>query len=120
MKKLELTKTFYFDAAHNLSKVPPEHKCSNVHGHTFRVDVTISGEVNQQQGWVMDFGDIKSIVQPVIDRLDHHYLNQIKGLEKGTSELLVMWLWDRIKPLLPKLTKIVVWESPNSHCTYSE
>ncbi len=119
MKEMELTKTFYFDAAHRLSTVNQDHKCSRIHGHTFRVDIVISGEVNEEYGWVMDFGKIKEIVNPFIDCLDHEFLNEIPGLEIGTSENLVEWLWGKLNPLLPGLKKIVVWESPRSQCSYT-
>ena len=119
MKEMELTKTFYFDAAHRLSTVEDEHKCSRIHGHTFRVDVIVKGSVDEKYGWVMDFGKIKEIVEPVIDSLDHEFLNEIPGLEIGTSENLVSWLWNKLDSLLPGLKKIVVWESPQSQCSYT-
>jgi 6-pyruvoyltetrahydropterin/6-carboxytetrahydropterin synthase len=114
----ELIKTFRFDAAHTLSAAPDGHKCRNLHGHSYRVDIHVAGEVDPQRGWVMDFGDLKKIVNPLIDQLDHSMLNEIPGLENSTSERLGKWLWDRIRPALPQLTAITVWESDSSRCVY--
>jgi 6-pyruvoyltetrahydropterin/6-carboxytetrahydropterin synthase len=111
---MRIYRAFTFDAAHRLPNLPSTHKCSNLHGHTFRVEIHVNSELNVKFGWVMDFGDIKGYVEPLIDELDHHYLNDIEGLENPTSENISKWLWKRIQPNLPILTKIVVQESPNS------
>lgn len=117
--KVELSRTFRFEAAHRLTGVPPEHKCARLHGHSFKVDVLVRGPVDPATGWLMDFGDLKKIVQPLIDRLDHNYLNEIDGLENPTSEVLAGWLWERIEPLLPGLLAVItVHETCNAHCTY--
>jgi 6-pyruvoyltetrahydropterin/6-carboxytetrahydropterin synthase len=114
----ELVKTFEFAAAHSLDNAPDGHKCRSVHGHSYRVDVHVTGPVIPQRGWVIDFGMLKDIVQPVIDRLDHCNLNDVEGLEHTTSEMLAKYLWDRIKTALPMLSAITVWESSTSRCTY--
>ena len=114
----ELTKTFRFEAAHSLPNVPEGHKCRRLHGHSYRVDVHVAGEPGADTGWVVDFGDIKQAVAPVLDKLDHRCLNDIPGLENSTSELLCKYLWDRIQPHLPTLSAITVWESDTSRCTY--
>ncbi len=114
----ELVKTFRFDAAHALPNVPPGHKCSVLHGHGYRLDIHVTGEVDPEFGWVMDFGKIKATVAPLVDRLDHSRIDEILGLENSTSELLAAWLWDRIRPDLPELSKIVICESDASRCIY--
>jgi len=114
----ELTKTFRFEAAHSLPNVPEGHKCRRLHGHSYRVDVHVAGEPDAETGWVVDFGDIKQTVAPVLDELDHRCLNDIPGLENSTSERLCKYLWDRIQPKLPGLTAITVWESNTSRCVY--
>ncbi len=116
--KAELVRTFKFDAAHSLPNVPSDHKCAGLHGHTYRVDVHVTGEVDPDSGWVMDFGDIKRAVQPVIDRLDHRLMNEIEGLSNSTSELLGHWLWERIRPNLPGLSAVIVYETEASKCIY--
>jgi len=116
--KAELVKTFRFDAAHALPNVPPGHKCAGPHGHSYRVDIHVIGEVDPAVGWVMDYGQIKQVVGPLIDQLDHRNLNDIPGLENSTSELLAEWLWQRIEPELPGLTAVVIHESDTARCIY--
>jgi len=117
---MEIFKEFTFEAAHRLPNLPPEHKCSRLHGHSFRVRVCVAGTVDERTGWVMDFGDIKAACKPVIDELDHRYLNEIPGLENPTSERIAMWLWHRLRPLLPQLSAIEVRETCTAGCRYTE
>jgi 6-pyruvoyltetrahydropterin/6-carboxytetrahydropterin synthase len=112
-------KTFTIDAAHRLPNVPVTHKCRNIHGHTFRIEIHVNGPIQEEFGWVMDFADITTVFKPIKDQLDHKYLNDIKGLENPTSENLAKWLWRHLKLPLPILTKIVVQESPDSGCIYT-
>ncbi len=115
--KAELSKTFRFDAAHRLPNVPCGHKCASMHGHGYRVTVVVSGKVDPQTGWVMDFGKINDLVEPLIKQLDHAVLNEIAGLDNPTSEILAKWFWDRIAPTLPELSAVTVAESDTSSCT---
>ncbi len=120
MEEIELVREFTFDAAHLLPNVPDGHKCKRLHGHTFRFRIHLKGEVDSQTGWLMDFGEIKRIVKPLIENyLDHYYLNDIEGLENPTSENLAIWIWRKLKPELPLLCKITVLETCNSACIYS-
>jgi 6-pyruvoyltetrahydropterin/6-carboxytetrahydropterin synthase len=116
--KAELVKTFAFEAAHNLPGMPAGHKCRNMHGHSYRVDIHVAGMVDPQTHLVIDFGIIKQTVEPVIDQLDHRCLNEVPGLANPTSEMISKYLWDNIKPALPQLTQVVVWESDTSRCIY--
>ena len=115
---MNIFKEFNFEAAHKLPLVPSTHKCSNLHGHSFKVKVYVEGPLNKM-GWVMDFAELKNICAPYIDQLDHAYLNEIHGLENPTSENIAIWLWDRLRPLLPQLSTIAVMETCNSGCEYS-
>lgn len=115
---MDIYKEFTFEAAHRLPNVPDGHKCKRLHGHSFRVEVHVSGPLDATLGWVMDFADLKRVVKPVIARLDHYYLNDIPGLENPTSEVVARWLWQEIKPLLPELSRIVVKETCTSGCVY--
>lgn len=114
----ELIKTFHFEAAHTLPNCPPGHKCRRLHGHSYQVDIHVAGPVDERTGWVIDFGIIKQVVGPILDELDHRCLNEIPGLENSTSELIGKWLWGRIKPSLPGLSAITIWESRTSRCVY--
>lgn len=115
---VELTRTFQFSAAHSLPAAGEQHPCHAVHGHNFSVEVTVAGTPDPRTGWVIDFGEIKRAVGPVITRLDHHLLNEIPGLENPTSENLARWLWEQLRPRLPGLARIGVSETPGTLCTY--
>lgn len=115
---MELRKTFHIEAAHRLPNVPAGHKCARLHGHSWRIEVAIEGPVGDQTGWVMDFADLKAAFQPVYERIDHHYLNDIPGLENPTSERLALWIWNELKPRLPLLSELVVAETCTSACVY--
>ncbi len=116
--KLELRKTFQFEAAHLLPKLPPAHKCRRLHGHSFQVEVVVAGEADPKLGWVMDYADITAAFKPIWEKLDHHYLNEIRGLENPTSEIVAAWIWKQLKPKLPLLTEIVVAETCTARCVY--
>ena len=115
---MEIFKAFAFEAAHRLPNVHPRHKCGRLHGHSFRVEVHVKGEVGPQSGWVVDFADVGAAFKPLLDHLDHYYLNDIEGLSNPTSEVLAVWIWNRLKPTLPLLSKVVVRETCNSGCVY--
>ncbi len=116
---VELTKEYRFEAAHRLPKVPPGHKCHRLHGHSFVIEVTVAGEVDEASGWLVDFGDITAVVEPLLrNELDHRTLNDVPGLENATSEVLSGWLWRRLAPLLPGLVAITVHETCTARCTY--
>jgi 6-pyruvoyltetrahydropterin/6-carboxytetrahydropterin synthase len=115
---VELFKEFAFEAAHRLPRVPDGHKCARLHGHSFRVEVHVEGSVDPVTGWVCDFADLSAAATPVIEQLDHRYLNEIEGLENPTSEVLAHWLWARLLPRLPALSSIVVRETCTSGCVY--
>ena len=115
---MQLFKIYTFESAHRLPNVPAGHKCSRLHGHSFRLEIHIEGPVDPTMGWVMDFGDVSKTFQPVYDSLDHHYLNEIPGLENPTSEVIVKWIWDKLKPKLPLLKRLVLSETCTSGCSY--
>ena len=115
---MHIFRAFTIEAAHRLPNVPPGHKFSRLHGHSFRIELQLSGEVDAHSGWVMDFADVKGAFQSTFDRLDHHYLNEIPGLENPTSENLARWIWNDVKPRLPLLSKVTVHETCTSGCVY--
>ena len=115
---MELKKQFNFDAAHFLPHVPEGHKCNRLHGHGFKITITVKGPVDPSHGWVMDFGEISAKTKNIINDLDHHYLNEIPGLENPTSENLCLWVWKKLKPELPLLYSIEINETCTSSCIY--
>ncbi len=115
---MEIYKAFSFEAAHRLPNVPEGHKCGRLHGHSYHLELHLRGALNERLGWVIDYGDIKAVFQPILDQLDHRYLNEIEGLENPTSEQVARWIWDRTKPVLSGLSKVVVKETCTSGCVY--
>ena len=115
---MDIFKTFTIEAAHRLPNVPPGHKSARLHGHSFVVELHVSGDPGVASGWVMDFGDIKAAFRPLYEQLDHHYLNEVQGLENPTSERLAIWIWERLQPALPQLCEVVVRETCTSGCRY--
>lgn len=114
----ELFKVFTVEAAHRLPNVPVGHKCARLHGHSFRIEVHVRGAIGMDTGWVIDFADIKSAFEPILDQLDHRYLNEVEGLDNPTTENLARWIWFRLIPTLPQLAKIVVAETCTSGCSF--
>jgi 6-pyruvoyltetrahydropterin/6-carboxytetrahydropterin synthase len=115
---MEIFWEFKFEAAHRLPNVPTDHKCSRLHGHSYQVQVHVKGPMEAQSGWVIDFGNIKDACKPVIDRLDHYYLNEITGLENPTSERLAAWIWNELAASLPMMSAVQVRETCTSGCVY--
>ena len=115
---MEIFKEFTFEAAHRLPNVAPDHKCFRLHGHSFRVSVHLTGPLGAESGWVRDFRDISCAMAPLLEVLDHNYLNEIDGLENPTSEILARWIWQRLGAGLPELSQVVVRETCNSGCVY--
>ena len=116
--RVNLTKSFTFEAAHWIPTFPEGHKCRRLHGHSFHVDVVVEGEVPPEQGYLVDFGDLKKAIAPVIDKLDHRLLNEIPGLENPTSEMVAYWIWQELSPNVPLLAEVRVKETCTSACGY--
>jgi 6-pyruvoyltetrahydropterin/6-carboxytetrahydropterin synthase len=116
---VEIFKAFTLESAHRLPNVPAGHKCARLHGHSFRVEIHVSGPVDPQLGWVLDFADVKASFDPLFRQLDHNYLNDVPGLENPTSENLARWIWQKLEPSLPQLSAVVVHETCTSGARYT-
>ena len=116
--RVRLVKTFTFEAAHFLPSFPDGHKCRRMHGHSFKVDVFVEGDIPAGQYHLLDYGDMQAVIEPIRGQLDHYCLNEIAGLANPTSEMIAKWLWDRLKPALPLLVQISVAETCASACEY--
>ncbi|HSQ40902.1 MAG TPA: 6-carboxytetrahydropterin synthase QueD [Fibrobacteraceae bacterium] len=115
-----ICKSFTFEASHFLPRVPEGHKCHRMHGHSYELQLELTGAVDPVAGWVQDFGEISRIVKPIINNeLDHRFLNEIHGLENPTAELIAKWIWDRLKPQLSALSKVRLSETRTSWCEYT-
>jgi len=116
--QIELRKTFQFEAAHLLPRLPRTHKCRRLHGHSFKVEIAVFGDCDPRLGWLVDYADLSTAFKPIWQKLDHYYLNDIPGLENPTSENLAVWIWRRLQRRLPLLTEVVVAETCQSRCVY--
>jgi 6-pyruvoyltetrahydropterin/6-carboxytetrahydropterin synthase len=114
----EIFKLFTIEAAHRLPNVPEGHKCSRLHGHSFVIEIHVTGLVDTHTGWVVDFAEISKAFAPLYEVLDHHYLNEVDGLDNPTSENLAKWVWDRMKPALLELSCVTVRETCTCGCSY--
>ena len=117
--KSSVIKSFTFEAAHFLPHAPPGHKCRRIHGHSFRCEIEVSGEVDPVTGFVVDFAEISAACRPLRDLLDHRFLNQdVPELENPTSEMICGWIWEKLKPALPGLSGVVLHETCSARCEY--
>lgn len=109
---MRIAAQFGFEAAHRLPLLPDGHKCKNLHGHNYKLEVAVYGTLDKR-GFVMDYAELDEIVDPLVKRLDHRYLNEIEGLENPTSEVLAEWFLSRIKSQMPSKTVTVrIYETP--------
>ncbi len=113
-----IARAFTFEAAHRLPNVPATHRCYGLHGHSYRVVLRLEGRVDPHTGFVADFFDIDDAFKPVLDELDHGCLNDLAGLENPTAENIAIWIWRRVKPEMPPLSGIVVYETPDCWAEY--
>lgn len=116
--KVRLVQEFRFEAAHWLPKVHAGHKCARLHGHSYRIEVAVTGQVNEETGWFIDYQRLHDAWTPLFGMLDHHCLNEVKGLENPTSEILSRWLWDHLSPTLAGLERVTVFETNDARCEY--
>ncbi|ABD08566.1 6-pyruvoyl tetrahydropterin synthase and hypothetical protein [Rhodopseudomonas palustris HaA2] len=116
---MKITQAFRFEAAHQLPNVPETHRCRRMHGHSYRVELQLSGPINPTTGFVLDFFEIEAAFGPLLARLDHYCLNDIEGLENPTAENIAIWIWDRTKPGLPALSNVRVYETPDCWADYA-
>ncbi len=116
--RARLTKDFRFEAAHTLPSLPDGHKCRRMHGHSFKVEISIEGEVDERIGWIYDHKRISDAMAPLLDQLDHGYLNDIEGLESPTIERMAAWFWRKLEPQLPGLAEIAIYETPTARCSF--
>ena len=113
----EISENFYFEAAHRLPRVPAGHKCARVHGHSFRVEITLRGVVDPHLGWIVDFDELVAAWKPLHEAIDHRLLNDVAGLENPTSEMLAGWIMDRLQVKGAQVWKVKVFETCTSSAT---
>jgi len=111
-------RTYRFESAHQLPHLPDGHKCKNLHGHNYRVEIVKQGTPDAR-GFVQDFAEIDAEIAPLVKMVDHRLLNEVPGLENPTSENLARWVWNALKPRLPLLDHVVIHETCTSRCVYT-
>lgn len=109
---ITIAKRFHFDAAHRLFTLPESHKCHRLHGHTYEVEIRLAGTIDDR-GFIVDYEEIAAAWAPISDELDHRYLNEIRGLEVPSTEVLVKWIFERLvsTPIGKYLVAVRVAES---------
>ena len=103
-----LSAEFFFEAAHRMPFFPEGHPNARLHGHSYKVKVTVRGEVDPQTGFVIEHGKLEDLLKPIQEELDHCYLNEIRGLELPTGEVIARWIWMKLKSLVPHLVEVSV------------
>ncbi len=115
---MEVYKTFSIEAARSLPNLPEGHPCKKIHGHSFKITITVEGQINEDIGFVIDFSEIDTAFSSVHKIIDHSYLNDIKGLENPSSENLCKWIWTKLIDSLDGLKKIEIKETDSTGCIY--
>ena len=115
---MDVFKDFTFEAAHWLPNVGRTHQCARMHGHSYTVTISVTGEVGDYTGWVVDYADISEAFAPILRQLDHHTLNDYAELSNPTAENLARWIWRRLSPSLPGLSQVSIRETPTAGCSY--
>lgn len=115
---MEIYRVFHLQCARRLPALPATHPCSRVHGHSFRIELRVAGELHPEFGWVVDFAELDAAWAAIHAALDHRYLNDVEGLSNPTSEHLALWLWERLRGALPGMSEIRVGEAHDIGCIY--
>lgn len=115
--RTEISRSYRIEAAHRLPHVPADHKCARLHGHSFQITLHVRGEVDPKLGWIIDFADLDRAFAPLFAQLDHHYLNEVPGLENPTSELLARFVLERVRLPAGRLAAVSIAETCTSGCT---
>lgn len=116
--KFELRQHFQIESARWLPHLPEGHPCARMHGHSFKIIVTMVGDRDPHVGWVIDYHEVTKRMEPLLAKLDHRVLNEVPGLENPTSENLAYWLYEVARGVIPQLTRVTVAETPSTECSY--
>jgi 6-pyruvoyltetrahydropterin/6-carboxytetrahydropterin synthase len=115
---MKISQAFRFEAAHRLPNVPEMHRCHRLHGHSYRVELVLSGPIDPRTGFVVDFFEVEAAFAPLLQALDHRCLNEVQGLENPTAEHIAIWIWQRVKAKLPQLAAVKVHETADCWAEY--
>ena len=116
---MEISYRFGFDAAHHFEAYPAGHRYSNIHGHSFQIEVAIQGEPDPATGFVADLGEVERECRRVREALDHRLLNEVAGLSQPSLENISVWIWNFLSPRLRNLARVTVRrDSMGQSCTF--
>lgn len=116
--KFELKQHFQIESARFLPNLEKSHPCARMHGHSFKVVLTLIGDLDPKIGWVIDYNEIQTRMKPILGLLDHAVLNEVPGLENPTSEWIAHWIYEKSRASLPMIVKVSVAETPATECSY--
>lgn len=117
---IEITYEFWFDAAHQFRHVEPGHKYAGLHGHSFRAEIAVAGTPDPASGFIVDFARLEAAGDGIRELLDHRFLNEIEGLASPSLEHLARFVWNRLKPGFPGLTRVAIRrDSHRQGCVYT-
>jgi 6-pyruvoyltetrahydropterin/6-carboxytetrahydropterin synthase len=111
-------KKFNVESARSLPNVPEMHPCYQLHGHSFKIIISVKGQLDKHTGFVTDFQEIENAFNPIKKILDHSFLNKIEGLSNPTSENICIWIWDKIESSIPNICEIEIKETDSTGCIY--
>jgi len=111
-------KKFNVESARSLPNVPETHPCYQLHGHSFKIIISVKGQLDKHTGFVTDFQEIENAFNPIKKKLDHSFLNKIEGLSNPTSENICIWIWDKIESSIPNICEIEIKETDSTGCIY--
>jgi 6-pyruvoyltetrahydropterin/6-carboxytetrahydropterin synthase len=113
-----VSRTYRFEAAHRLPNVHVTHKCHHMHGHNYKVEIIVDGDVDDR-GFVIDFAEIDEVVAPLVSACDHKILNDVPGMENPTAELMAVWFFDRIRTSIKSVSRVRVYETSDCFAEYA-
>jgi 6-pyruvoyltetrahydropterin/6-carboxytetrahydropterin synthase len=111
-------KKFNIESARSLPNVLETHPCYQLHGHSFKIIISVKGQIDKHTGFVTDFQEIENAFNPIKKILDHSFLNKIEGLSNPTSENICIWIWDKIESSIPNICEIEIKETDSTGCIY--
>ena len=111
-------KKFNVESARSLPNVPETHPCYQLHGHSFKIIISVKGQLDKHTGFVTDFQEIENAFNPIKKILDHSFLNKIEGLSNPTSENICNWIWDKIESSIPNICEIEIKETDSTGCIH--
>lgn len=116
--KIELRQHFYIESARFLPKLPKNHPCREMHGHSFKITLVLQGETDPKLEWLIDYNEINRLAKPLLAKIDHKVLNKVAGLSNPTTENLCVWIYKNLSKKIRTLKQVAISETRDSECFY--